>query len=68
MLELFQSPAGQLLAEYLVARHDLNIDSFLEKSGTTEVDTAFLKGQTDVLQDILGLPYILKMYKTKTAK
>ena len=65
ILELFQTPAWQLLAEYLVARHDLNVDSFFEKKNPTLEDTAFVRGQNEVLHDFLGLPYILKTYKVK---
>ena len=63
LLELFQLPAGQLLAEYLLATGDRLKDDFFEKQDATELDKAYLRGQLQVLGDIIGLPAFIKSFK-----
>jgi hypothetical protein len=63
MQELFQSAAGQLLLEYLLASSDRIKDDFFEKADTTEVDKAYLRGQLQVYDDIVGLVNFMNAFK-----
>ena len=63
MLELFQSPAGQLLVEYLVAMADLYKDQFFDPEHKPPINKDYLQGQLNVIDDLIGLPLILKQYK-----
>lgn len=64
ILEMFQSAAGQLLVEYLLALADRNKDDFFEKQDATEIDKAYLRGQLQVIDDIAGLAHFIKAFKT----
>jgi hypothetical protein len=57
--ELFQSAAGQVLLEYLLARADLLKDEFFEKSGDVEV----LKAHLQELDEIVGIVAFMDSFK-----
>lgn len=63
VLELFQSPAGQLLVEYLLGLADLYKDNFFDPTKQEKANKDYLMGQLNVLEDILNLPQILKSVK-----
>ena len=65
ILELFQSPAGQLLVEYLLALADRSKDDFFDsKDGITDYAKGYLKGQLDTLAEVVDVGLIVKRYKS----
>lgn len=61
--ELFQSVAGQFLLEYLLATADRIRDDFMEKETSTDIDKAYLRGQLQVINDIVGLVAFMNSFK-----
>jgi hypothetical protein len=61
--ELFHLPAGQFLVEYLLAQADLYKDEFFEKQDATSEDKAYLRGQLQVFDDIIGLVAFMDAFK-----
>lgn len=60
---MFQSVAGQLLLEYLLASADRYKDDFFEKENTIETDKRYLQGQLNVIDDIVGLVNFMDSFK-----
>jgi hypothetical protein len=63
--ELFQLPAGQFLVEYLLAQADLMKDIYFESETATEKEKAYLRGQLQVFDDIIGLVSFMNAFKVK---
>lgn len=63
VVELFQSVAGQLLLEYLLAVADRVKDDYFEKTTTDKFDKKYLQGQLQSIDDIVGLVYFIKSFK-----
>ena len=61
--ELFRLPAGQFLVEYLLAQADLYKDEFFNKQDATSEDKAYLRGQLQVFDDIIGLVAFMNAFK-----
>lgn len=55
--------AGQLLVEYLLAQADRYKDDFFEKQEATEIDKAYLRGQLQIIDDLIGLPAFIKAFR-----
>jgi len=65
ILELYQSAAGQLLVEYLLALMDRVKDDFFDsKEGITDYGKGYLKGQLDAYNEVVGIGYIVKNFKS----
>lgn len=65
ILELYQSAPGQLLVEYLLALADRYKDDFFDsKDNINDYSKGYLKGQLDTLNEIIGVGYIVKHYKS----
>jgi hypothetical protein len=60
---MFQSGAGQILLEYLLARADLLRDEYLEKEDSTDRDRAKLQGQLSEIDEIVGLVAFMDSFK-----
>lgn len=60
---LFQLPAGQFLLEYLLAQADQYKDDFFDKQDATPEDKAYLRGQLQVYDDIIGLVAFMNAFR-----
>lgn len=64
---MFQSVPGQLLIEYLLAMADLYKDEFFDKEFTDPQEALaakqYLAGRLNVLDEVIGIPMIVKQYK-----
>jgi hypothetical protein len=49
--------------EYLLAQADLMKDNFFESSTNSEVEKAYLRGQLQVFDDIIGLVSFMNAFK-----